>query len=1081
MRSGCSSKIRIDVQSVRQREEFSSGCSSGFGLGRMFLNWLFDSLTQGVPVVSTAGASSLKSSAWYGVVFITLSMGLMAVFASNQAHAKQVYEHLQADKVYEYFAGTTNVPGATVRINKAVGKTDSKGSFGFHAKKAKRYAISVKKLGYALVSQIEQQPSTSLSFTLKEAEVISLDMKALAKDGFTVLDSRKTQIKLPPNAFGDSVDEQVNAHVYTYDLANESMPGDMSVEDRDGYLESAGVFSTEFVGESGTKYNLVAGKEATISMPASVGDELPGLWYYNETTGKWVEGNSDSVNLVDGRLQGKVGHFSTWNFDWYKKKPACFEIKAADSFFVAYGNSVQIKANVKSSSMGSRPPQEGPISNSNRTIKLINLPPDSRVDVYFKRKNSISFMLIKQDQVVGPGSNNQNCNSVELKGTPIVSLDKLAVIFGDGNGIPFSWVLTLTDSVITTVKGYKQDVTVSGTDVDVGFQLFADMRPLSLGVVYKGDNSINIGKHTLYVGTKDQNAGITVGEIVTSGSPTAGILDQMCQVTRSNPCPFNPKVQLITKKQAVTTIKGVIWADVDNNGLRNSGEKVYPGLSVKLSPGNRTTLTDEYGYYKFTDLSADNYTVSIVDRLVQVYTTDKTVIRTVGNIYTDENIRIPRSADFGIQDISNLALNIIGGSISVNGSNCNSLCRRGYNVTKGAQLNLTVKPNKDYSFDKWTGDCAGENPTTSVVMDAHKTCTATMVGPVTPGPGTPGPGPGTPGPGTPGPKPPGTVTPPGTPKPPETVTPPGTVTPEPNGSNTGGTILDDFDGNGDGTKDGKQDNVVSISSPEANNVKLTVQTSNGCALRNVQIKRDASLSIPDGRTFPYGLVEFEAACAETQITMYYYVDMTDKDGKFSSTSTNENSEWYTLPGQSTKFVKVGNKSAIKVSFNLKDGELGDNTGKDGKIVSISGLALIKPTNTEYVLETPPDRRCYVKPTENQCVTEPVDMQKLIAYCADGCQITLGIKDNPKSVKGPFRFTYSDTTKPWEVSSLTPPISGQDKNGSVQHILELEGYTCYFTDGEYVNHDNSSDAQKQLGLLKWTEIEQTQACVLVIRD
>jgi len=48
---------------------------------RFFVEWLFDSLTPGVPVASTMGASSLKSPAsiWRGVVFIALVVGMMAM------------------------------------------------------------------------------------------------------------------------------------------------------------------------------------------------------------------------------------------------------------------------------------------------------------------------------------------------------------------------------------------------------------------------------------------------------------------------------------------------------------------------------------------------------------------------------------------------------------------------------------------------------------------------------------------------------------------------------------------------------------------------------------------------------------------------------------------------------------------------------------------------------------------------------------------------------------------------------------------------------------------------------------------
>ncbi len=83
---------------VRRLEDFSSGCSSGFGLGQCLIagilaifsgisrllpvtRWLSVTLSPDVPVVSTTGASSLKSPAsiWRGVVFIALLVGMMAM------------------------------------------------------------------------------------------------------------------------------------------------------------------------------------------------------------------------------------------------------------------------------------------------------------------------------------------------------------------------------------------------------------------------------------------------------------------------------------------------------------------------------------------------------------------------------------------------------------------------------------------------------------------------------------------------------------------------------------------------------------------------------------------------------------------------------------------------------------------------------------------------------------------------------------------------------------------------------------------------------------------------------------------
>ena len=83
---------------VRRLEDFSSACSSGFGLGQCLIagilaifsgisrllpvtRWLSVTLSPDVPVVSTTGASSLKSPAsiWRGVVFVAFIVGMMTM------------------------------------------------------------------------------------------------------------------------------------------------------------------------------------------------------------------------------------------------------------------------------------------------------------------------------------------------------------------------------------------------------------------------------------------------------------------------------------------------------------------------------------------------------------------------------------------------------------------------------------------------------------------------------------------------------------------------------------------------------------------------------------------------------------------------------------------------------------------------------------------------------------------------------------------------------------------------------------------------------------------------------------------
>lgn len=57
-------------------------------------------------------------------------------------------------------------------------------------------------------------------------------------------------------------------------------------------------------------------------------------------------------------------------------------------------------------------------------------------------------------------------------------------------------------------------------------------------------------------------------------------------------------------------------------------------------------------------------------------------------------------------------------------ANCRSNC--GANFTTGADVTLTAVPDAMHTFGRWTGACRGISPTTTVRMDASKTCSATF-------------------------------------------------------------------------------------------------------------------------------------------------------------------------------------------------------------------------------------------------------------------------------------------------------------------------------------------------------------------
>jgi len=68
-----------------------------------------------------------------------------------------------------------------------------------------------------------------------------------------------------------------------------------------------------------------------------------------------------------------------------------------------------------------------------------------------------------------------------------------------------------------------------------------------------------------------------------------------------------------------------------------------------------------------------------------------------------------------------------GGEITTtdNTINCGEICQADYEVD--STVTLTATPATGFSFSSWSGDCTGTSATTTVTMDAAKSCTATFV------------------------------------------------------------------------------------------------------------------------------------------------------------------------------------------------------------------------------------------------------------------------------------------------------------------------------------------------------------------
>jgi len=112
-------------------------------------------------------------------------------------------------------------------------------------------------------------------------------------------------------AYLDPTDKDMSSH----------MPGDLRGIGTDGketLLQSFGMMVVELEGDAGEKLQIASGKKATLRMaiPASLQGTAPSsipLWYFNDTTGKWIQ--QGSADRQGNNYVGQVAHFSWWNCD----------------------------------------------------------------------------------------------------------------------------------------------------------------------------------------------------------------------------------------------------------------------------------------------------------------------------------------------------------------------------------------------------------------------------------------------------------------------------------------------------------------------------------------------------------------------------------------------------------------------------------------------------------------------------------------------------------------------------------------------------------------------------------------------
>ncbi|MDM8564521.1 choice-of-anchor Q domain-containing protein [Candidatus Halobeggiatoa sp. HSG11] len=156
-------------------------------------------------------------------------------------------------------------------------------------------------------------------------------------------------------------------------------------------------------------------------------------------------------------------------------------------------------------------------------------------------------------------------------------------------------------------------------------------------------------------------------------------------------------------------------------------------------------------------------------------------------------------------------------------------------------------------------------------------------------------------------------------------------------------IPNNGDGNGDGIHDADQPNVVSMRDQSSGNY-LTLDISESVTVKEIYTDLAENQSYFDEKyIFPQGLVYFELEGTEADITIYYHslkeLRATPHFQKYGNKTPGDMNTlgWYLMPNVEFDIVEVGGQPVVTANYHLTDGELGDSTGVDGRIIDPGGL------------------------------------------------------------------------------------------------------------------------------------------------
>lgn len=227
------------------------------------------------------------------------------------------------------------ISGASVRINSSPVTTDANGLFTLSVPPDIRYAISVRKLGFALLSKATYAPAAPLRLPL---EPVAGAPFSVGEGGRIVpKKSRKPSlpvvVTVPANnlvdANGSPASGQGIAYVWGYPLGT-SIPGDMSAVSPNGAnrLETLGAVDIVLTDTAGQPLQVKQGGKVDLSMSAAGQPNPPAtvpLFLFDEDKGMWLE--RGTWKLVGTEYLATVDHLTAFNADLAFNTTGCIEYR----------------------------------------------------------------------------------------------------------------------------------------------------------------------------------------------------------------------------------------------------------------------------------------------------------------------------------------------------------------------------------------------------------------------------------------------------------------------------------------------------------------------------------------------------------------------------------------------------------------------------------------------------------------------------------------------------------------------------------------------------------------------------------